>query len=132
MAEVEARAGALGGEDWHRADIKAALEKTPEGWSSRRLSEAHGYHHTAVSEALKRPWPAVERIIANALGLEPWEIWPSRYRFNPHSRAGSGARGAGTPEPIRGKPLSVSPPREGPFARPRRGRAHLRKMRTGA
>lgn len=101
--------------DWHRADIKAALEKSAGRWSSKRLSEAHGYHHTAVSEALKRPWPAMERIIANVLGLEPWDIWPSRYDAKR--------------QPKRGVPTSKLPPRPGPFSRPgRRSHSSQRKV----
>jgi Ner family transcriptional regulator len=65
--------------DWHRAEVMAALRMTPEEWTLRELSLAHGYSGNAVGEALRRPWPAVERIIADALGMEPQEIWPSRY-----------------------------------------------------
>lgn len=83
--------------DWHRADVMAALRKTPEKWTLRGLALAHGYSRSAVSEALNRPWPAVERIIADALGLEPWDIWPSRYNAD------------GTPK--RGLPTSELPPR---------------------
>lgn len=63
--------------DWHNADIKAALEKA--GWSLRRLSIHHKYHHTSAASALARPWPKMERIIAKAIGVKPQEIWPSRY-----------------------------------------------------
>jgi len=62
---------------WHRADIKAALEKT--GWSMSALSRAHGYNRGVVTQALSNSYPAVERIIADALGIEPWVIWPDRY-----------------------------------------------------
>lgn len=65
--------------DWHPADVMAALRKTPERWTLRGLSLASGYSANAVHETLSRSWPAVERIIADALGLEPWDIWPSRY-----------------------------------------------------
>jgi Ner family transcriptional regulator len=65
--------------DWHPADVVAALRKTPERWTLRRLSFAHQYSANAASEALRKPWPAVERIIADALGCEPWDLWPSRY-----------------------------------------------------
>lgn len=74
--------------DWHRADVMAALRKTEEKWSLRRLSLAHGYAENAVSEALNRPWPAVERVVANALGLDPWEIWPSRYTTDHQPKRG--------------------------------------------
>lgn len=63
--------------DWHPADIKAALEKA--GWSLRRLSLHHGYSHGTVRQAISKPYPNGERIIADAIGVEPWEIWPSRY-----------------------------------------------------
>ncbi len=63
--------------DWHPADVLAALKKR--GQSLAGLSVAHGYHPTAAGKALKRPWPAVEAIIAKALDLPPAQIWPSRY-----------------------------------------------------
>jgi lambda repressor-like predicted transcriptional regulator len=40
---------------------------------------ANGYHPTAAGKALKQPWPAVEALIAAALGVTPGVIWPSRY-----------------------------------------------------
>lgn len=64
-------------EDWHPADVLAALKKR--GHSLAGLSVANGYHPTAAGKALKQPWPAVERILADALGLPPQAIWPSRY-----------------------------------------------------
>jgi Ner family transcriptional regulator len=64
-------------EDWHPADVLAALKKR--GYSLAGLSVANGYHPTAAGKALKQPWPAVERILADALGTEPHAIWPSRY-----------------------------------------------------
>jgi Ner family transcriptional regulator len=63
--------------DWHRADIKAALEKA--GWSLRRLSQHHGYCPGTLQTALLRPWPRAEQLIAEAIGVRPEKIWPSRY-----------------------------------------------------
>ena len=63
--------------DWHPADVHAALKKR--GLSLAGLSTAHGYHPTAAGKALKRPWPALEVVIAQAIGVPPAEIWPSRY-----------------------------------------------------
>jgi len=63
--------------DWHPADILAALKKR--GHSLAGLSVTNGYHPTAAGKALKQPWPAMEQIVANALGVSPNEIWPSRY-----------------------------------------------------
>lgn len=64
-------------QDWHRADIVAALHKA--GWSLRQLSVQHGYKPTTLGTALVRPWPKGEGIIAAALGKPPQDIWPSRY-----------------------------------------------------
>ena len=64
-------------QDWHRADIKAALEKA--GWTLRKLAVARGYSPGALRNPLSGPWPKGERIIADALGLTPQAIWPSRY-----------------------------------------------------
>lgn len=79
--------------DWHPADIKAALEKR--GWSLRRLSFAHRYAAQSLQAALRRPWPAAERIIAGAIGVQPQRIWPSRYRRDGTPKSGRGERGIG-------------------------------------
>jgi Ner family transcriptional regulator len=63
--------------DWHPADVLAALKKR--GKTLSGISVAHGYHATAAGKALKQPWPALEAVIAAAIGLEPEEIWPTRY-----------------------------------------------------
>jgi len=62
---------------WHRADIKAALEKI--GLSLAELSRQTGYHPTAAGRALRTSWPEMERAIAEALGTSPQAIWPTRY-----------------------------------------------------
>lgn len=61
--------------DWHPAQVKAALEMA--GTNLAQLAKKHEYRH--INEVLNRPWHAVERIVAKALGREPQEIWPSRY-----------------------------------------------------
>jgi len=63
--------------DWHPADVLAALKKR--GHSLAGLSVAHGYHPTAAGKALRQPWPAIERLIADAVGVPAPMIWPSRY-----------------------------------------------------
>lgn len=63
--------------DWHRADIVAAVKKT--GKSLARLSLEHGLKENTVKTALHRPYHEGERIIAEAIGKKPEEIWPSRY-----------------------------------------------------
>lgn len=63
--------------DWHIADIGAALKKA--GTNMSALSEEHGYSRNNLRNALYRPYPKAERIIAQAIGVDPSEIWPSRY-----------------------------------------------------
>lgn len=63
--------------DWHREDIAAEIRKT--GVALVELSRRNGLHGSAVSCALRRPWPSVELIIAEHLGKSPADIWPSRY-----------------------------------------------------
>lgn len=76
MNEVES-AHPHGRSDWHPADVLAALKKR--GKTLAGLSVANGYHPTAAGKALKRRWPALEAIIAEALDMSPAQIWPSRY-----------------------------------------------------
>jgi Ner family transcriptional regulator len=66
--------------DWHPADVLAALRKR--GMTLAGISIANGYHPTAAGKALKRSWPAMEKLIADALGLEPQMIWPTRYQHD--------------------------------------------------
>ncbi|KFA96220.1 helix-turn-helix domain-containing protein [Vibrio sp. ER1A] len=49
------------------------------GWSLSKLAQHHGYHRGTLNNALRAPWPKGERLIADALNMEPEEIWPSRY-----------------------------------------------------
>lgn len=64
-------------EDWHPAYISYQLRL--KGLSARRLARQHGYAPNAVAVAIGTPWPKIQRIVADALGVEPQEIWPSRY-----------------------------------------------------
>src|ERR1700728_891990 len=81
--------------DWPPADVLAALKKR--GQSLAGLSVANGYHPTAAGKALKRPWPAMEAIIATALDLTPAHIWPSRYDREAHPISPRGRQPAATP-----------------------------------
>lgn len=63
--------------DWHRADIIAALKKA--GWSLSALSQHHGYSRGTLASAMDRHWPKGEALIAEAIGLSPRAIWPTRY-----------------------------------------------------
>lgn len=80
-------------QDWHRADIKAALEKR--GWSIRRLSLNHGYAGKSLAGALSKPWPRAETLIAETIGVTPQRIWPSRYHRDGTPKSGRGERGLG-------------------------------------
>lgn len=62
--------------DWHRADILAALRKN--GWSLRSLAEAGNVSYSTLKSALDKPYPKMERLIANAVGVAPEEIWVTR------------------------------------------------------
>ncbi|KAB7895128.1 transcriptional regulator [Rouxiella sp. S1S-2] len=64
-------------EDWHHADIIASLHK--QRTTLAALSRSAGLSSSTLANALSRPWPKGEWIIANALQLHPSEIWPSRY-----------------------------------------------------
>ena len=68
--------------DWHRADIVAALRKR--GWSLRRLGVSCGLSANSLKSALDKPWPNGEQIIADAIGVAPEHIWPSRYADPSH------------------------------------------------
>ena len=63
--------------DWHKADIIAALKK--KGTTLAELSRQSGLSSSTLSNALVRPWTKGESIIAEALNLKPSQIWPSRY-----------------------------------------------------
>lgn len=49
------------------------------GYSLRRLSEAAGYSHTYVGQALIRPLLPGEEVIADALGTTPSVLFAERY-----------------------------------------------------
>jgi len=61
----------------HPEDIKAMIRKR--GMTLEALSAQLGYSRVAVGIALRRPWPAVQSGIASFLGVEPTDLWPSRY-----------------------------------------------------
>ncbi|EAA2687173.1 transcriptional regulator [Salmonella enterica subsp. enterica serovar Umbilo] len=65
-------------QDWHPADIIAGLRKR--GTSLAALSRQAGLASSTLANALIRRWPKGERLIAEALGVAPEQIWPSRYR----------------------------------------------------
>lgn len=63
--------------DWHPADIKAALAKA--GYTFARVARENGYVSNSPNSVLHKPWSHMERIVAGIIGVEPAEVWPSRY-----------------------------------------------------
>lgn len=65
-------------QDWHPADIIAALHKN--GITLAGLARAYGLKSSsALSHTFLRSYPLNEKRIADAIGVHPMEIWPSRY-----------------------------------------------------
>ncbi|MCX9064607.1 helix-turn-helix domain-containing protein [Citrobacter portucalensis] len=62
--------------NWHKADIIAALHK--KGMSLAALSREAGLSSSTLGNALERPWPKGEIIIAKAIGIPPEVIWPDK------------------------------------------------------
>lgn len=65
-------------EDWHPAEILCALHKR--GVTLKALAEQHGLSSSSpLSAAMIRSYPKGEKRIAEAIGMHPKDIWPSRY-----------------------------------------------------
>ncbi|HIH3209323.1 TPA: helix-turn-helix domain-containing protein [Escherichia coli] len=64
-------------QDWHQAHVVAAVHV--KGFTLRSLSVEAGLNKDSLKNALYRKCPKYERIIADAIGVAPEEIWPSRY-----------------------------------------------------
>lgn len=77
-ADLDAEAPA---QDWHPSDVIAAVHKA--GWTLTALAKSHGLTSAnTLSKALTSSYPIAEKRIADALGLHPKDIWPSRYFEN--------------------------------------------------
>ncbi|CAH6198576.1 helix-turn-helix domain-containing protein [Citrobacter freundii] len=63
--------------DWHNIDIVGELHKR--GLTMRGLSVDAGLKPDTLKNVLHRKYPKGERIVADALNVEPSFIWPSRY-----------------------------------------------------
>lgn len=65
-------------QDWHPADIKAALHK--KNITLAGIAEAYGMNSSSsLSSTFSRSYPLNEKRIADAVGVHPMVIWPSRY-----------------------------------------------------
>lgn len=79
------QSSAVDAEDWHPADIVAALHKA--GTTMTKLAKSHGLSSgNTLSKAMRSSFPIAEKRIADALGIHPKEIWPSRYYPNGEQR----------------------------------------------
>lgn len=66
--------------DWHPETIKAEVHKR--GFSFRALSIKNGYSKDSLKSVLRTPCRPYQQIVADALGVPPETIWPSRYKTN--------------------------------------------------
>lgn len=71
------RANEINTADWHRADVKAELEK--KGLTLKRLALSNNLAEGTLSNVFRVNYPKAQRIIAEAIGVSPETIWPSRY-----------------------------------------------------
>ncbi|MFV0448657.1 MAG: helix-turn-helix domain-containing protein [Vibrio sp.] len=67
----------MNAEDWHQADIKAELEKR--GTNLSKLSRAAGLAECTLRNVFRMRYPKAQKIIAEAIGVAPEVIWPTRY-----------------------------------------------------
>ena len=58
------------------------LIRSRSGQSLSQNSREHHLDRSAFAQALCRPWPKVEQLIAKTIGEDPWVIWPERYNAN--------------------------------------------------
>lgn len=63
--------------DWSPERVKQELRQR--GTSIGELGARLGYAEKTIYSVVKAPMPLAERAIAEALGLLPQDIWPSRY-----------------------------------------------------
>lgn len=61
----------------HRADIVAELHKRK--LSLSELGRKNNLSKYTLKNALDKPYPRAEKIIADAIGMTPKQIWPDRY-----------------------------------------------------
>lgn len=88
-------------QDWHNAEIVAALRM--KGYSLRQLAILNGYGNpNSLTKALHKPYPLAEALIAEAIGVEPQEIWPRRY--DAHGKPNRGPSGQKPLLPPNAKP----------------------------
>lgn len=75
------------GADWHPEIIKAEIHKR--GLSFRSLSLQAGYSKDSLKSVLRTPCKTYQQVVADALGVEPETIWPSRYQTESYMQKAS-------------------------------------------
>lgn len=80
-------------QDWHRADLIAAFKKR--GTTITRVARELGMCDSYLNQATFKPYPKAEQILAQFLGMNPQDIWPSRYNADGTPKSGRGERGIG-------------------------------------
>lgn len=63
--------------DWHAEDIKAAVRKR--GTNLSQLSRDAGLKPDSLRNVFRYHCKKYESIVANVIGVDAAEIWPSRY-----------------------------------------------------
>ncbi|ACL05269.1 putative transcriptional regulator, Nlp [Desulfatibacillum aliphaticivorans] len=63
--------------DWNPWDIKAALGKA--GYTLADIGRQEGLAPRTANNVFRKPYPRIERAIAEVLGTVPQAIWPTRY-----------------------------------------------------
>ncbi len=54
------------------------LRNFVKGWSLRSLAKAGNVSHNTLKSVLDKPYPKMERLVANAIGVAPEVIWAGR------------------------------------------------------
>ncbi|MDD2725203.1 MAG: helix-turn-helix domain-containing protein [Methylovulum sp.] len=81
MKEKKPKKAGLVAQDWHPADIVAALHKA--GYTLEKLGEKYNLKSgQTFSKAMRYSFPSAEQRIAEVLGIHPKTIWPSRYNLD--------------------------------------------------
>lgn len=60
---------------WAWIKYRLALQ----GLSLNKLAFIHKVDRTCFTGVKRKPMPKFERILANSINRDPWELWPSRY-----------------------------------------------------
>lgn len=73
-------------QDWHVEDIKAAVRKR--GTTFSKVSREAGLKPDTLRNVLRFHCKKYEAIIAGVIGVEPCDIWPSRYQEETNHQGG--------------------------------------------